>query len=329
MKRLLIVVLAAAALWSAYWLVGAQSSRSAFTTWFEDRRAEGWVAEYDDFALRGFPNRFDATWEGLSLADPDSGLAFDLPIFQLLALSYRPTHVIAVGPHAIGIATPADKFTLASDQLRASLRLTPDAALELERAVLEGDNLLLSGAESAGLSHLNLAAERLGDATYRTGINAKGLTPPMALLQEVLGTDALPDRMESLTLDATVTFDRPWDITAIETARPQPQIIDLTTLDAQWGVMKIQAKGRIEADAQGRATGTVNLQATRWQDMLTIARQSGALTDTAARMAEGVLSMAAQASGNPDRLDAEITLRDGQAYLGFIPLGPVPPLRLR
>ena len=329
MKRLLIVILVAAGLWSAYWFVGAASSRSAFVAWFEDRRAEGWVADYGDFTLRGFPNRFDATWQNLSLADPATGLAIDLPIFQILALTYRPTHVITVGPHEFHIATPTQKFTVTSDKLRASLRLNPGPALELERAQMEGTNLVLTGADTGALDELHLAAQRTQPTTYRYGIEAAGLTPPLSALRDVMGDAALPERMQHARLDATVTFDKPWDRSALDLARPQPVRIDLTSLQAQWGVMAFQAKGTVDIDDAGRPTGTLAIQATHWQDMLAIARQSGALPENAATMVEGLLGMMAQASGNPDKLAAEITLRDGQAFIGFIPLGPVGPIRLR
>lgn len=329
MKRLLIVILVAAGLWSAYWFVGAHGTRSALTTWFDQRRAEGWVADYSDFGVRGFPNRFDATWRDLSVADPATGVALDMPIFQILALSYRPNHVIAVGPHEMQIATPLDKFTLTSDLLRASLRLAPGTVLELEQAQLEGTNLTLSGGDNASLDQLNLATQRVGDTTYRYGIDAYGLTPPMTLLRDLLGDTALPERMENALLDARVTFDKPWDRSALETARPQPQQIDLTNFTAKWGVMELRATGDLTMDAQGLATGTLAVQATNWQDMVDIARQSGALGENTAKMVQGVLGMAAQSSGNPDRLDADITLKNGQAFMGFIPLGPVPPLRLR
>lgn len=329
MKRLLIVILVAAGLWSAYWFVGAAGTRSAFLAWFDERRAQGWVADYDDFALRGFPNRFDATWQNLSLADPATGLAIDLPIFQILALSYRPTHVITVGPHELRIATPTEKFTLASDQLRASLRLEPGPALALERAQFEATNLVLTGADTGALDVLNLAAQRTDTATYRYGIEARGLTPPATALRAMLGDAALPDRMEHARLDALITFDKPWDLSALDVTRPQPTRIELSSLQAQWGVMAFQAKGEIDIDDAGRPSGTLAVQATHWQDMLAIARQSGALPENMTLMVEGLLSMAAQASGNPEKLDAEITLRNGQAFMGFIPLGPVGPIRLR
>jgi len=328
-KRLLIVILVAAGLWSAYWFVGASGTKSALTSWFDQRRAEGWVADYSDFGVRGFPNRFDATWRDLSVADPATGVALDMPIFQILALSYRPNHVIAVGPHEMQIATPQDKFTLTSDQLRASLRLKAGTALELEQAQMEGANLELSGADTGALDQLNLATQRTGDTTYRYGVEATGLTPPVTMLRDLMGDTALPERMESTQLDATVTFDKPWDRSALETARPQPQQIDLANLRAKWGVMELQATGDLTMDELGYASGTLAVQATNWRDMVEIAQQSGALPENAAEMVIGVLGMAAQSSGNPDKLDAEITLRNGQAMLGFIPLGPVPPIRLR
>ena len=328
MKRLLIVILVASGLWFGYWFVGAYTARHGFANWFETRRAEGWVADYADFALRGFPNRFDATWTDLTLADPETGLAWDLPLFQILALAYRPNHVIAVWPHEMRIATPEEKFTLTTDALRASLRLS-GSALELERAVMEGTALRLSGAETAAMEDLHLAAERTGDPTYRYGIRAAGITPPAARLSELVGTEALPETMQLLSLDAHVTFDKAWDRTAIDIARPQPRRIDLTAFEAAWGVMRIRLAGNLDLNEAGLASGDIALRAEHWRDMLQIAEDSGAIPEAAARAITAFLGMGAQSSGNPEALDVTITLRNGTAFLGFIPLGPVPPIRLR
>lgn len=329
MKRLFFVVLVAALMWSAYWVIGSRSLANGFTAWFDARRAEGWVAEYDDFGVRGFPNRFDATWRAITLADPDTGVALDMPIFQLLALSYKPNHVIAAWPQEMQLSTPSDKLTLTNDRLRASLRLAPNTALELERVVLEGLNIGLKGAGTGHLGEVHLAAERRDDTTYRVGIDAQDLTPPSQALQNIFGDQALPETMQVAHLDATIAFDRPWDISAIEVSRPQPTRIAISALRAAWGVMEFQANGEIDVDINGRVSGTLAMQAVEWQDMLEIARTSGALSDTAASAARGVLQMAANASGNPNSIDVELTLKDGIAYLGFIPLGPVPRIILR
>lgn len=329
LKRLFFLVIAVALLWSGYWVVGSRGVSAGLTAWFDARRAEGWVADYDDFAVRGFPNRFDATWQGLTLADPDSGLAWTMPQFQLLALSYRPNHVIAAWPREMQIATPTDKLTVASDILRASLRLRAGPALELERAVLEGRALALSGAQTGGLDELHLAADRTGDTTYRLGLSATDLTPPASVLRALFGDQALPDTMQSLRLDATATFDRPWDISALEDRRPQPTAIDLADLRTKWGVMEFQARGELTIDASSRASGTLAMQAVNWQDMLEIARASGALTETAAKATRTVLELAAKSSGNPNSIDVEVTFRNGTAFVGIVPIGPAPYIYLR
>ncbi|WP_169052665.1 DUF2125 domain-containing protein [Pseudooceanicola onchidii] len=330
MKRLFFVVIAAALLWSGYWVYGAQSVRSGVEDWFDLRRDEGWVADYDDFAVRGFPNRFDATWQGLTLADPDTGVAWTMPQFQLLALSYRPRHMIAAWPQRMQLATPTDKLEITSDRLRASLRIGSGPTGELERAVLEGQTIAFTGAESGTLAELHLAAERTAETTYRLGLEARDLSPPAPMLRRTFGDQALPDTVQLARLDATATFDRPWDVTALEVSRPQPTRIDIATLRAEWGVMAFQARGTLDIDtATGRASGTLALQAEEWQQMLEIAQASGAITDTMAQAARGVLQMAANASGNPASIDVEVTLKDGIAYLGFLPIGPFPRIFLR
>lgn len=329
MKRLLIVILIAAGLWSGYWFVGATGAKSGFEAWFEARRAEGWVADYTDFSLRGFPNRFDASWDGLTLADPQTGVAVDMPFFQVLALSYRPTHVIAVAPQEMQVSTPYEKFGVASDDLRASLRLRPNTSLELENAVLHGDHLRITGAQDAALRELRLAAERTGDTTYRYGVEAFDLSPPAPVLQRLAGQEALPEVIEVASLDATVSFDKPWDISALEVARPQPTHIDLSDMRAIWGVMEFRAAGEIEVDAQGLGTGTVNIRAENWRDMLRVAVNSGAVPENAATATERALGMLAGMKGNPNSIDATLELKNGQVFIGFIPLGPAPVFRLR
>lgn len=329
MKRLFFIVLAAALLWSGYWVIGSRGVASGITAWFDDRRAEGWVADYDAFAVRGFPNRFDATWQALTLADPETGIAWTMPQFQLLALSYRPNHVIAAWPKEMTVATPTDRLTVTNGRLRASLRLAPNTAMELETSVLEGRDIAFSGAETGSLAELHLAAERQAETTYRIGLDARDLSPPAPVLRGVFGDQALPDTMEMAHLDATVAFDRPWDISAIEDSRPQPTSIALTDLSAKWGVMEFRATGDLEIDAAGRASGPLTLQAKEWQEMLAIAEATEAMSDIVIMAVRGMLQMLANASGNPNSIDVDLTLDNGIVLYGALPVAQIPPLILR
>ncbi|WP_239520660.1 DUF2125 domain-containing protein [Pseudooceanicola aestuarii] len=331
MKRLVYVILAAALLWSGYWVVGAIGAKRGLNAWFDARRAEGWVAEHSDFTLRGFPNRFDATWRDMTLADPDTGLAWELPIFQLLALSYRPTHVIAVWPREMQVATPQAKLPVTNDDLRASLRLEAGTELALIQSNLVASNLAVQTNDPARMDNLRLALARRGDtgSTYRLGVQADGVSPPAALVRRMAGGVALPDAVQEVKIDADVTFDKPWDISALEVARPQPQRIALSLARAEWGRLALQATGTLDIDARGLPSGDLDVQARNWQDMLRVAVSAGALSEGAARSAESALGLMARLKGNPNTLDVTLSFRDGMVTFGPIPLGPAPVLRLR
>lgn len=331
LKRLLIVILVAAAAWSGYWFVGSAGVRAGFEGWFADRRAEGWAADYSDLAVRGFPNRFDTTIDDIVLADPETGWAWEAPFFQLLALSYKPTSVIAVWPHEQSISTPFDKIAVTSQDLRASLTLDAAPRLPLDHATLVGSGLDFAGAERASVGTLRLATQRIEgtEAEYRYGVLAETVSLPAALVDRLSTGIALPGAVKKLELDMTVAYDRPWDMDALEVARPQPVQLDLDLAEAEWGELKLAATGEVEVDAAGLPIGTLSIKAERWRDMLRVAVSAGALPDGVARSAERALGFIANLSGNPNSLNVTLDLRDGGIYLGPVLLGPAPVMRLR
>lgn len=326
MKRLLILVVLAALAWSGYWVFGAWQLRQAQTQWFEDRRAEGWQADYAELSVRGFPNRFDTTLTDVALADPGTGLAWQAPIFQVPRLSYRPNHLIAVWPDTQVLATPERRFTIHSDDMRASLVLRPQDARALERATLVAETLRIEPERGGAwaLARLNLGAARepVQAATYRLGLSLDGLAPPDP-------PERLPQTLDALRIDATVTFDAPWDAAAIAERRPQPRRIDLDTAEAVWGRLVLRAAGRLTVDANGVPEGAVAIRAENWRAILDLARETGALPERLADNLEAGLSLVAQLSGSPETLDIPLDFADGHMRLGPIPLGTAPRLVIR
>lgn len=256
MKRLVIAILAASAVWFGFWIIGAAKMRGAVTTWAEARRAEGWLVEYGDFTVQGFPNRFDAHWTDLQLADPDTGLAWEMPQFMLASLSYQPRHRIAIWPPEMTIATPAQRYILKSDDLRASLRLNRDKGSQLDRALLSGTNLSLSGAQTAAVAGLRLAMDRQdvsvqqdvpvkaastaqGDATYRIGVEMNNLSLPIQLFSDLRA--AISDTAGNSTTNTTRNTTGNTSGTAPR-EKTLPRIIDSAKVDARirfdapWGL---------------------------------------------------------------------------------------------
>lgn len=331
MKRLLVVILAAAVLWSGYWFVGARSLKSSLEGWFAARRDEGWQADYAALHVRGFPNRFDTTFDAPVLSDPASGWTWQAPFLQFLALSYRPTRVIAVVPHEMTLTNPVDSFGITSTDLKASIALDPAPRLPLDHANLVGSDIVVQGANRTSVATLRLATSLLAGATqdYRYGLLAEDLRLPDAVLNR-LGQDiTLTESIDRLELDASVAFDAPWDLDALETTRPQPQRIDLRVARADWGQMKLSATGSVTVGPDGLPTGTLSLRAERWRDMLRMALSAGVMTEAEASSTTRALAVIAGLTGDPETLDVTLDLRDGLVALGPVVLGPAPVLRLR
>lgn len=331
MKRLLIVILVAAAAYTAYWFIGAHGLKTAFESWFEDRREDGWQADYADLSVRGFPNRFDTTFTDLAIADPSTGWAWEAPFFQLLALSYKPNSVIAVLPPESTIATPAERMTLTTSDTKASLTLGASSRLPLQRAQLVGSDVAVTGAEEVSIDTLRLAAELLpgAETDYHLGLHAEALSLPDAMIDRLAERMDLPGTIDRLHLDADVKFDRPWDLDAIESMRPQPTHIRLRLAEAEWGPLKLSATGELDIGPNGAATGEVSFKAEQWRDMLELAVAAGALPESVASSAEKALGLVAKLSGRPDTLNATLEFRDGTIYIGPVPIGPAPVFLLR
>lgn len=334
MRFLLTLILLAAIGWCGYWFIGATGSKAAFEGWIDERRTEGWVADYTELDVQGFPNRFDVTFTDLSLADPETGLAWSASFFQILALSYQPNSVIAVWPKEQVIATPQGKYKLSSDDMRASLTLQPNPQLALERSTLTAENVVVVATnppETAKIGALTLAAERNegSDAIYRLGLAADNVTPSAPWLRTVDPQGRLPGVLQTLKADLTVTFDKPWDRAAIEVARPQPRKIDLKLAQARWGQLDLQLAGGVDVDEGGQPRGQITVKAKNWREMLDLAVASGALPEGLRPTLEDAFGLMAGLSGNPNTLDIPLDFRGGRMFLGPVPIGPAPVLVIR
>lgn len=326
LKRLTLVILVTALAWSGYWFWGRQSLAAAYETWFTERRADGWQADYAEMAIRGFPNRHDTTWTDLSIADPDSGLAWRAPFFQLFLLSYDRHHAIAVWPERQAIATPDGEVEVTSGSLQASIR-TEGPAHELLRANLVADvlNLTFEGATTA-LAQMRLGLTRSGPETYDIALAVDGLALPDRVVRATGG--ALPETFQKARLQARVGFAAPWQLASLD-ERPQPQRIDLDMAELEWGPMALRMTGELEIDEAGRGTGNIHLQARNWREMLSVARASGRVPDVVADGLEATLSLMAQLSGSAASLDVTLRLDGGRIWLGPVPLGEAPRFLVR
>lgn len=338
MRIVLAIAIAFAMAWAGYWFIGSSTLRSGVENWFDSVRAEGWVAEYDDLSVKGFPSRFDATLTDVSLADSKAGLGWHAPFFQLLTLSYTPNHVIAVWPHQQQVRTPFDSYTLDTDDMRASVIVDASTAISPRRITLTAKGITLTpesedGAISA--ASLRLAAQRLEDvvgsenARYHLGLAAKDVAPAVPFMAQIDQGGTMPRVIETLMADVIVDFDVPWDRRAAEEARPQPTRIAIKNADIEWGAMSLDASGVLSVDLGGHPNGTVAVKVRNWRQMLDAATRADWLEPEVAATVEKALSALAGMQDNSKSLEVSLRMAGGLVWIGPLPIGPAPVLRLR
>ena len=332
MVRLLVAaILLASGGWGGYWFVGSGAQKAAVESWLQDRAQAGWVANYSSVSVQGFPNRFDTTVTDLELADPRYGWAWFAPAFQTLQLSYQPNHIIAVWPKAQTIATPAGSVAVTAEDIRASVVFEPDSDLALNRATVTLEDMRLSREDgwNSSVEHAVLATRQSAAEPFAHDIalDAKNFTPSGDLKAQLDPQGLLPTQFDALHVETTAAFDRPWDRRAIEAEKPVWTRLDINTFDAQWGELGLKAAGSVELDREGYPTGSLDLQARNWRQILDLAVAAGSLTPEVAATLDSGLSLFAMMSGNKDTLDVPLRFSDRIMFLGPIPIGEAPRLQ--
>lgn len=333
MRTALVVVLAGFALWAGYWAVGSVALERGLTGWLEEREAEGWVAEVAEIRVEGFPTRFDTTLSNLELADPDTGVAWQAPVFRIEAASARPTRITAIWPPEQTVASPFERITVTAGEMQAEIGFEPDTALALETSdmVLRDLALVSTAGWTAGLAEgtLTTAQAEGVENGHVIAFEARSVRPADPVLVSLDPAGVLPETVETLRIAATLGFDAPWDRFAIERARPQVTSIDLDELRATWGQLDLRAAGELTVDGDGVPEGRITVKATNWREMLDLARNAGFLPEGLATTVERGLEILAGLSGPPDTLDAPLSFQNGLVTFGPIPLGPAPRLVIR
>lgn len=332
MRKLLWIVVLVALAWAGWWWFASTSLRGGIATWLDARSDEGWQAETREITGGGFPFEIKAGLRDLALADPDAGLAVQTARIDIAAPIWWPGDVtVALDDTPITLASPMGRAMLNMQDSVMALNLHPGAALELETLGWTSGPWQLGGTDGQQVQADTLVLDmtQVEGVTYTIEARADAFAPEGTTRARLNLPDSFPRAFDSLILKATVTFDQPWDRRALSDARPQPSRINLHLAEARWGDLRINVASALDVDPNGIADGTLSLQAENWRTIIDLAERGGALPPELRMPAESVLKLLAGASGNPETLDVDLTLRDGGLYLGFLPLGPAPRFILR
>ncbi|ABD53954.1 DUF2125 domain-containing protein [Jannaschia sp. CCS1] len=339
MKRLLIGTAVVGALGVIAWGGVAMVSETAATRWLDDRRAEGWVANVADISVSGFPLQFVTELQDVELADPDTGLAWSVASLEFRQDVHRLDRIEARWPAEQVIASPVERLTVeGSDDgdlhLIAALDVQPTNRFALDAVNAETGPLQVTSsagwqtAWEQGSLTLHRVAET--ETTYDLVALATQMAPPDAWRNRLDPAGVLPAELDSATVRAIARFDAPWDMDAIETARPQVTALELEDVSLQWGDMLFRATGALEVTPGGVPEGELAVRAENWSAMVDLASNAGVVPERFRGTAEAMLQMLAGLSGRPENIDTTLSFSNGRMLLGgVLPIGPAPSLRLR
>lgn len=324
MRAVLWLVLVLGLLWAGYWFVGSRAVESSVAGWFADQQAAGMVAENKGIAVAGFADRFDLTVTEPKLADPATGWGWQAPFAQVLAMTWKPWHLIAALPHTQEITAPdGQKVNVNSSRLMASLLMKPAVGLPPRRLVVEGEGLALASNAgwTLGADKAVLAAEEDPTRTnsLRLGADVTKITVPASLA-------TLPDLGPEAALihaDVSLGLSEPlaW---AMEGAAVTA--VHVTAVQVTWGKMDLTASGEVTANADGLAEGKVDMHLKGWQSLPALVVALGLVPPQNEVTVQRGLEFLSKTGKDPDVLTLPLTFAKGYMSLGPLPLGPAPRL---
>lgn len=329
--RLLVLL---AVIWSGWWWLAATFIDRGADGWLAARRAEGWQAQVQPIATKGFPSKFQTQITDLSLADPETGVALRLDSATISAPAYWPGYVTLSLPSApieLDIAAATHLFRVQDGTAR--LHLHPGASLQLDHMQTRGGAWQWNTRQGNALAgddwSMQVAQDPAVIEKYQFDLQITNLRPGDQLRTQFSVPSDWPLSFEHFTADLAVTFERPWDRRAIEETRPQPRRITLREAKAAWGPVRLAANGDLTVDSMGIPEGAANLLVENWTELLDLAVAGGALPANIRPQAQAMLGALANMGGDPTRLDLSLRFAAGEMYLGPIRLGPAPRFVLR
>ncbi|WP_152544617.1 DUF2125 domain-containing protein [Actibacterium mucosum] len=304
MRRLFVLLLVVALGWSIYWFVAAEGTRRGFNAALDQANAQGWQITTSDVQTRGFPSRLDTTLSDVELTSPDAALTLEAAFLQILSLSYRPTHVIAVAPNDINLSVGGIPVVLKNEDMRASLSLaaTPDLPLQQLSFVTEALTVSLSDM-SVSTTNLRAAISGLEDAQYRLGLAASDVAWPQ------LGGETL-----QLNMDGVLTLNNPLDRHLAQSAA-QPVALDLSRFQLNAGDGVRASLTGILNWQFGRPQGQLTLEIVNWRGFLERLQKLGLIAPEVLQGLSGQLPLIAEG----DDVTLPLPVRNGVVYIGALP----------
>ncbi|MEO0543517.1 MAG: DUF2125 domain-containing protein [Pseudomonadota bacterium] len=303
-KWLAFAVLLVIALYSGGWYFAADRIGGFVDERIDTLAAEGVKIDCPDREVRGFPFRIGLFCSDLDVDAPTEAFALDAGAFRSAAQVYDPTRaVIEVdAPVAINVAGEAVRLNYAVGQAVVAVRAPGRRSLSIELQ----DGVGAASDVTAEWERLT-AFSREAENNLELAIQAVGLTTDAADLP-VLNIDAY-----ALIAEASYETTSLRGKTGM-LRRFAVRLTDDRGLLAN-GPFSVSEVGLVDADISVRVI-----------DVPGIVSELEVISPALSAAIGGFLQLQPLGGDNGDEVAFDISVRDGQASIGFIPLGAIPRL---
>lgn len=277
----------------------------------------------DGRQVRGFPFRLGVFCDRVAYADPEAGLTVELGAIRSAAQIYNPRRVLVEIDSPVTIAETAggDQYRLDWQRGRASV-ITAPVAERMASFEAEDATLALNGSAPLVRAARLETHVRERDGALDVAARPRGLTVDPALA----GGRSLPE----LGVDLDVRLQdwrRDWATGAPAGAGVVNRLSLLLTDDRGIiveGPFSLSRRGLISGEFEVRVIDVPGVLAALGTAFPQTAPQIAALTAGG----QATTGQSGDGAGAADELTLRLNVRDGRVFVGFIPLGSIPPLQL-
>lgn len=323
MAPFVLLALAVAA-WSAWWLYLRGEVVSRMDAAAAEMKAQGYTFAWARRTVGGYPFRISITLEQAQVAEP-SGYGLSAPVLEIESAAYTINPIGLAAPEGAVIRRPGNKaFAVKGKVLRASvshLERTPP------RIAIQGVDLefgSLKGAEPASFSAMKIFEARVTPADGDKAdvfVRLDQATPANnVLLSRVADGKPVTIGFEGTINGASFLRGRGWsEVLRAWSAAEGSLDVRQGGVMAGEAVLSLQPS-TLSVDGAGRLAGDLSLSLSRATEGVMALGAVGVLPQETAAVASGLTGV--EPAGRP--LEATLTFRGGQTWIGPLPLGPAP-----
>lgn len=309
-------------LYTGGWFLAADHIEKRLPAYLEEKRASGFGGECADMEVRGFPFRIGLFCEKVRLDDTRYGASASFGALRTAAQVYQPGRAVMEldGPAEIrfspGVSISAD-WTLMHASLKATLSGVDRTSVAYDNLTGTVRSPLTEHALGFGANHGELHLRQNGeDLDAAMSVDKLDLRPED-------GPSAAPP--SDLAADLTITGKAEWlreGALFPHMLRGSKGELRQVTVDMGAG-MSARLSGPFSINDQGLVSGEFSLTLTNisaWRE--TLVKTSPEETD----LINNVANMLTALAGGKDEATVKLNVRDGTAFLAFVPVGVLPPL---